>query len=1230
MPEVMLGKDATTGQPITIGDVERYGGFYVRGKPQYGKSHLLIYMALQDIKHGHGLLFIDPHIDAIREILDRMTPDRAKDVILLDPAVKEHSFSINPLYCSQPDDLDEQLLAFAQARDVFAKAFDTGDQQLGVWLRKYLLNSLYPLIENPGYTLYDLWEFLKEKDFRDALLANVKSHREIVKFWHEEFDRMPRRDREREIQAVLTRIDILRANHVINYMISQAKPTVDFVEVMQQSKIVLLRIPPKLDEESRSFIGTLVLSQFLKAIALRAEVVQALRTPFAIYVDEMQTFATPDFAKLFAQTGKFKIMPHGAHQVREGQLRPDDPTRGATSVAPNIALFAQANDDSTEYARLLSNDPPTEIRLERQLAISKEPFQDLLRGHNHPEIHRFVQQYLHPLRNQLEDTQDDIEGERLLRQALIDEAAISRTEQQREAFYNSLARGRTVPVSFTELEQTKQTLEEVRRHTDTLLRLHESARALKLSIRSLNTFLTAIMEGRIQPEPGQELFSQFLLAFVPLAVPLPKAVAPAFALYVSLVYGNPSLPRAIPVTLAAKYQGITHEELYRQVEAQYTRQVLAYAEGARQESEAERTGERQDHYEKTLREIMTWKHLMGSLWWTTDRECFRLLQYRQVRSFLTPYLFARFAPPWYYYDPNGRPPTLFAASAADATPEERQYADFVRNYGEGAAVALAFLRAAFRGRRMGSTNRVPAYFGPGANLPLTTPGYAHHLHMMELPAIAGMEPFRVWQVIRQLSALLHTLAAPNQSGFKVLHLVSLGTWAGYPPELDLDERTEAQLLLAQIDADFPDAAQLRTWWDRLTDEDLRCIGRRKDVLVWRLQVRYSYSLIYAQGEVRGRLMAYKKEKHSGESPQVQLALPQRLPGAPSFQGEQQGLPMPYVLERVWHRLDEPAQMYLIARACDLVAYGEVVADRTFPQPTLDGIPPQEVSAAVAALMMLLMEAKEQLNAASEQAWVRRKEDFVRECLWKYDGLLRLQVYQAEGRVRMRDTVERYLPARVLTAEEKTVLTDACQKELSQDDGRGQEALAVLAAFVRFSQLLRLPENHVRGQTAQYVEKEVNTYPTREMIEQRARELTRLLPRTAYCHVLQASGEGQVIRQAKIRTLPLPEPHGQPLEEAIMRDCLDRVYRPYAAIESEIRQRQEQWRNGVSAPSPRRELPRGRTKHTPDRPPPPVEEPPPVQTRGSKPPEPEEPPRKRLKNTARKAAKRPQVPRKWGR
>ena len=189
-------------------------------------------------------------------------------------------------------------------------------------------------------------------------------------------------------------------------------------------------MPPWQDRESQTFIGTLVISQLLKAIFLRADVSEHLRTPFAIYCDEFQMFATPDFAKLFTQTGKYRIMPAVAHQDRVGQFKPDDPNRGATLVALHKVLFSTSVPDSKEIAPELAKDSPTEIKLQKQMVISHDPFADLLRGHKNPDIHRFIENYLRPLQFRLEDTRDDIEEERLLRLAILDEAALSRVDER--------------------------------------------------------------------------------------------------------------------------------------------------------------------------------------------------------------------------------------------------------------------------------------------------------------------------------------------------------------------------------------------------------------------------------------------------------------------------------------------------------------------------------------------------------------------------------------------------------------------------------------------------------------------------------------------------------------------------------------------------------------------------------------------------------------------------------
>src|SRR5207237_1043870 len=99
-----------------------------------------------------------------------------------------------------------------------------------------------------------------------------------------------------------------------------------------------------------------------------------------------------------------------AHQVRVGQLRPNDPNRGATLAAAGKALFRLSVLDSAELAPGVAKLPPTETKLERELVISQEPVSDLLRvGHKNPQIHEFVNQRLRSLFEQREDIKEDME-----------------------------------------------------------------------------------------------------------------------------------------------------------------------------------------------------------------------------------------------------------------------------------------------------------------------------------------------------------------------------------------------------------------------------------------------------------------------------------------------------------------------------------------------------------------------------------------------------------------------------------------------------------------------------------------------------------------------------------------------------------------------------------------------------------------------------------------------------
>jgi hypothetical protein len=81
------------------------------------------------------------------------------------------------------------------------------------------------------------------------------------------------------------------------------------------------------------------------------------------------------------------------------------------------------------------------------------------------------------------------------------------------------------------------------------------------------------------------------------------------------------------------------------------------------------------------------------------------------------------------------------------------------------------------------------------------------------------------------------------------------------------------------------------------------------------------------------------------------------------------------------------------------------------------------------------------------------------------------------------------------------------------------------------------------------------------------ELSRLEPRTAYVHVVQQRNGIQVVRQAKIRTLPLPQPNDQSLMDTIIKQSHAKVYKLRTEIEEEIRQGQEKWRRGGESGQP---------------------------------------------------------------
>lgn len=74
---VVIGKAVDSAETLRIGDIERRPGLYILGGSGAGKTELIKQIILQDINNGHGVFFLDPHGDAIDDLIERVPEESA-------------------------------------------------------------------------------------------------------------------------------------------------------------------------------------------------------------------------------------------------------------------------------------------------------------------------------------------------------------------------------------------------------------------------------------------------------------------------------------------------------------------------------------------------------------------------------------------------------------------------------------------------------------------------------------------------------------------------------------------------------------------------------------------------------------------------------------------------------------------------------------------------------------------------------------------------------------------------------------------------------------------------------------------------------------------------------------------------------------------------------------------------------------------------------------------------
>ena len=183
MPEEKINFFAKTNfrnrqVPFGIKTDDRRRHMYVIGKTGMGKTTLMENMAIQDIRNGKGICYIDPHGDSIAKILDFIPNDRINDVVYFNPADQEHPIALNILESVDPR---YQHFVASGLMGVFTKIW------AGVWSPRmeYILNNtILALLDSPGNTMLGIVRMYVDKKYRKKIIDSIRDP--IVKsFWME-------------------------------------------------------------------------------------------------------------------------------------------------------------------------------------------------------------------------------------------------------------------------------------------------------------------------------------------------------------------------------------------------------------------------------------------------------------------------------------------------------------------------------------------------------------------------------------------------------------------------------------------------------------------------------------------------------------------------------------------------------------------------------------------------------------------------------------------------------------------------------------------------------------------------------------------------------------------------------------------------------------------------------------------------------------------------------------
>lgn len=297
---------------------ERLRHVYMLGATGTGKSKLLEFLIRQDILSGRGLCFIDPHGDLYQNVLDflagycsedndpEMTEKISKRLVLIEPACTEWVMGFNPLEAIGVNPYTQALEFMGILKKLWSDAY------WGPRMEELMRNTMVTLCLH-GYTLLEAKTLLTDPLFRGRLVADLPEG-EVKEYWLYRYNQLSDRMQNTYREPILNRLSVFLSDPSIRIMVGQKKSTINFRQIMDQGKWLLVNLSKGRLKSNAHLLGAFLVAKLQLSALSRVDVDEKKRFPFFLFVDEFQNFMSEDFETILSEARKYGLGLTLVHQ----------------------------------------------------------------------------------------------------------------------------------------------------------------------------------------------------------------------------------------------------------------------------------------------------------------------------------------------------------------------------------------------------------------------------------------------------------------------------------------------------------------------------------------------------------------------------------------------------------------------------------------------------------------------------------------------------------------------------------------------------------------------------------------------------------------------------------------------------------------------------------------------------------------------------------------------------